>query len=74
MGIQLVLMLLSVGGARLNLMIAFVSNQGEPRWMIDEAFNSDKFIEFLASLVKDAGRKVFVILDNGTVAQLLRLV
>ncbi len=35
------------------------------RWMIiDEAFNADKLIEFLASLIKDAGKKVFLILDN----------
>jgi transposase len=38
---------------------------GKTRWMIiDEAFNSDKLIEFLAALIKDAGRKVFLILDN----------
>lgn len=46
-------------------MIATVTNQGETRWMIiDEAFNSDEFIEFLEDLIKDAGRKVFLILDN----------
>ena len=32
--------------------------------VIDDAFNSDKLIEFLAALIKDAGRKVFLILDN----------
>lgn len=32
--------------------------------IIDEAFNSDKLIEFLGALIKDAGRKVFLILDN----------
>lgn len=46
-------------------MIATVTHQGKTRWMIiDEAFNSDKLIEFLEALVKDAGRKVFLILDN----------
>ena len=28
------------------------------------SFDADKLIEFLASLIKDAGRKVFLILDN----------
>ena len=56
----------TVGGARQKLsMIATVTNQGKTRWMIiDEAFNSDKLIEFLESLIKDAGKKVFLILDN----------
>jgi transposase len=57
---------LAVGGTRQKLsMIATVTNQGKTRWMIiDEAFNSDKLLEFLGSLVKDAGKKVFLILDN----------
>lgn len=38
---------------------------GIAHWMIiDEAFNSDRLIEFLVALIKDAGRKVFLILDN----------
>lgn len=46
-------------------MIATVTNQGKTRWMIiDEAFNSDTLIEFLEALIQDAGRKVFLILDN----------
>ena len=46
-------------------MIATVTNRGKARWMIiDEAFNSDKLIEFLQALIKDAGKKVFLILDN----------
>lgn len=46
-------------------MIATVTNQGKTRWMIiDEAFDADKFVEFLTALVKDAGKKVFMILDN----------
>ena len=56
----------TVGGTRQKLsMIATVTNQGKARWMIiDDAFDADKLIEFLASLIKDAGRKVFLILDN----------
>lgn len=56
----------AVGGTRQKLsMIATVTNQGKTRWMIiDEAFNSDKLIEFLEALIKDAGKKVFLILDN----------
>ncbi len=55
-----------VGGTRQKLsMISTVTNQGKTRWMIiDGAFNSDRLIEFLAALVKDAPRKVFLILDN----------
>ena len=56
----------AVGGTRQKLsMIATVTNQGKTRWMIiDEAFNADRLIEFLGALTKDAGRKVFLILDN----------
>lgn len=55
-----------MGSARQKLsMIATVTNRGQTRWMIiDEAFNSDRLIEFLAALIKDAGRKVFLVLDN----------
>ena len=56
-----------MGGTRQKLsMIATVTNQGKTRWMIiiDEAFNSDRLIEFLEALIKDAGKKVFLILDN----------
>jgi hypothetical protein len=55
-----------VGGTRQKLsMIATVTNQGKARWMIiEEAFNSDRLIEFLQALIKDAGKKVFLILDN----------
>ena len=57
---------MAVGGTRQKLsMIATVTNQGKTRWMIiDEAFDAEKLIEFLASLIKDAGKKVFLILDN----------
>lgn len=56
----------TVGGTRHKLsMIATVTNQGKTRWMIiDEAFNADKLIEFMQALIQDAGRKVFLILDN----------
>ena len=46
-------------------MIATVTNQGKARWMIiDGAFNHQRLIEFLESLVKDIGKKNFLILDN----------
>lgn len=56
----------AVGGTRQKLsMIATVTNQGKTRWMIiDDAFDSEKLIEFLQALIKDAGKKVFLILDN----------
>lgn len=56
----------AVGGARQKLsMIATVTNQGKTRWMIiDDAFNADRLIEFLDALVRDAQRKIFLILDN----------
>ena len=56
----------TIGGTRQKLsMIATVTNQGKTRWMIiDDAFDADKLIEFLRALIKDAGKKVFLILDN----------
>ncbi|SFF22122.1 Transposase [Nitrosomonas sp. Nm166] len=46
-------------------MIATVTSQGKTRWMIiDEAFNTEKLIEFLQALIKDADKKIFLILDN----------
>ncbi len=46
-------------------MISSVTNQGKCRWMmIDGAFNSDRFIEFMESLVKDTECKIFLIMDN----------
>jgi transposase len=56
----------AVDGTRQKLsMIATVTNKGQTRWMIiDDAFNSDRLIEFLEALIKDAGKKVFLILDN----------
>jgi transposase len=32
--------------------------------IIDETLNADKLIEFLKALIKDAGKKVFLIVDN----------
>jgi transposase len=57
---------MAVGGTRQKLsMIATVTNQGKTRWMIiDEAFDAEKLIEFLQALIKDASKKVFLILDN----------
>ena len=56
----------TVGGKRQKFsMISTVTNRGKTRWMIiEEAFNADKLIEFLQALIQDAGRKVFLILDN----------
>ena len=56
----------AVGGTRHKLsMISTVTNQGKTCWMIvDDAFNSDKLIEFLAALIKDSDKKIFLILDN----------
>ena len=46
-------------------MISTVTNQGKARWMIiDGNFDAEKLIEFLEALIKDAVRKIFLILDN----------
>jgi transposase len=46
-------------------MISTVTNQGKTQWMIvEDAFNSDKLIDFLQALTKDAPKKIFLILDN----------
>lgn len=40
-------------------------NKSQTHWMIiDDAFNADRLIEFLEALIKDAGKKIFLILDN----------
>ena len=45
--------------------ISTVTNRGEMRWMVFKgALNSSILISFLRRLVKDNGRKVFLILDN----------
>jgi transposase len=46
-------------------MIAAVSNRGLMRFMLYEgALNADRFIDFLRRLIKDAGRKVVLVVDN----------
>ena len=50
--------------ARLGL-ISAVANKGELRWMLlDGAVKAPALIRFMQRLVRDAGRKVFLILDN----------
>ena len=45
--------------------ISTVTNKGVMRWKIfDGALNADILIDFLKRLVKDAGRKLYLILDN----------
>ena len=40
-------------------------HKGQARWMIiDGNFGVDRLIEFLQALIKDAARKIFLILDN----------
>jgi len=57
---------MAVGGTRQKLsMNATVTNHGKARWMIiDEAFDAEKLIEFVQALIKDASKKVFLIVDN----------
>ena len=46
-------------------MISSITNQGKVRFMLyQETMTSQVFIKFLSRLVKDAKRKVFLILDN----------
>jgi transposase len=46
-------------------LISAVANRGELRWMIvDGAVNAPTLIRFLGRLVRDAGRKTFLILDR----------
>lgn len=46
-------------------LISTVTNQGKVRWMVlNGALDADQLIAFLKRLVKDAKRKVFLILDN----------
>ncbi len=49
---------------RIN-MISSITNQGQVRFMFyRDNMNSKRLIEFMRRLSKDAGRKVFLILDN----------
>lgn len=55
-----------VTGSRFSTsMISSIDNQGKMRWMVYKgAMHIDLFIKFLGRLIKDADRKVFLILDN----------
>jgi len=45
--------------------ISTVTNQGKVRWKVfDGAMNADILIDFFKRLIKDADRKVYLILDN----------
>ena len=45
--------------------ISTVTNQGKVRWKLFKgAMNADILIDFFQRLIRDAGRKVFLILDN----------
>jgi transposase len=49
---------------RMN-MISAITNQGHVRFMVyDDTMTQQKLIDFMSRLVKDAQRKVFLILDN----------
>jgi len=46
-------------------MIAAINNQGKLRFMLyRDNMNQQRFIDFLVRLIKDAGKKVFFIVDN----------
>lgn len=46
-------------------MISAITNEGKMRFMMyEEAMNADLLIKFMGRLIKDAARKVFLILDN----------
>lgn len=46
-------------------MISSITNNGKVRFMMYwDAMNSELLIKFMTRLTKDAGRKVFLILDN----------
>lgn len=45
--------------------ISSITNKGEMRWKIfDGALNADIFIDFLKRLIKNAPKKIFLIVDN----------
>jgi transposase len=55
---------LSAKCKRVNL-ISSITNQGKVRFMIyKNRMNADTFIKFMERLIKDADRKIFLILDN----------
>ena len=46
-------------------MISAINNQGKMRFMVYEgALRMDTFLKFLRRVIKDAGRKIFLIVDN----------
>jgi len=46
-------------------MISAINNQGKMRFMVYEgALRVDKFLKFLRRVIKDTGRKIFIIVDN----------
>ncbi len=46
-------------------MISAISNQGKVHFMFSqESINSEKLIDFMERLIKDAGHKIYLILDN----------
>ena len=46
-------------------MVSAITNKGHVHWMIVEGIVTiERFLEFLSSLVKDAQRKIFLVLDN----------
>lgn len=46
-------------------MVSAITNKGKVSWMIVEgSVNIERFLEFLDRLVRDANRKVFLVLDN----------
>lgn len=55
-----------VNHKRANLgLISAVTNKGELRWMVlDSAIKAPELLRFLTRLVRDAGQKVFLILDR----------
>jgi transposase len=57
---------LSVTAKRAHIsMISAITNEGKVRFMVyNEAMTQQKLITFMGRLIKDAGRKVYLILDN----------
>ncbi|KKL21878.1 hypothetical protein LCGC14_2441050 [marine sediment metagenome] len=53
------------GRRRSTSLISSITNQGKVRFMLyDGGMNANLMIKFLKRLIRDAGRKVFLILDN----------
>jgi transposase len=56
------------GRKRSVAMVSAVSGRGELHFAVqEEGINSEAFLSFTKNLVKDAGRTVFLIMDNSTV-------